>query len=57
MNSINKTDFFDRLKEESNIYKNYSFIYEKAETDGYLELMFEMLQKIFGKEIDFAVQR
>ena len=55
MNSINKLDFFDRLREESNIYKNYSYIYEKAETDGYLELMFEMLHKIFFKEIDFAV--
>lgn len=40
---LNKSDFFGRLKEETNIFKNYNYIYEKAETDGYLELMFEML--------------
>lgn len=55
METIIKKDFFSKIKEQDNIYSNFSNIMNKVLGDGYLEIFFTCITKIFKKEIKFAV--
>ena len=55
METIIKKDFFSKLKDQENIYSNFSNIMNKVLSDGYLDIFFISLSKIFKKEIKFAV--
>lgn len=48
--------FLKKLEEEINIFNNFSVIMEKALKDGYITQLFNTIQNIFQKEIEFALK-
>lgn len=52
---MNKEDFFTKMKEESTVYGNYNLIFDKVIKDNYLEEFYGSLDKIFFKEVNFAM--
>ena len=51
-----KTKFINKIKDQANIFSNLSTILEKIMKDGYIEILNDAFEKIFDKEIDFALQ-
>ena len=54
--TLNKTNFYDKIKESTKVYSNYNLILDKAENDDYLSLFFESISYIFQKEMSFTVE-
>jgi hypothetical protein len=54
MKKLNKNEIFKNIQEESNVYSNFRFIYEKVVLDGYLEKFFDLFTYIFENEIEYA---
>ena len=55
MKDFNMENFLGKLKEESKVYKNYNFIMEKSEKDGYLKIFFDSLKYVFKNEMSFTI--
>ncbi len=56
MEEMIKSAFYMKIKDEENIYANFSNIMNKVSKDGYMESYYELLAKIFKKEIYFAIK-
>lgn len=46
--------FMNKIKQETKIYSNILYIFEKVEQDKYFELIFQVFNKIFTEEMTFA---
>lgn len=43
------------MKEESTVYGNYNLIFDKVIKDNYLDEFYNCIDKVFFKEVTFAV--
>ena len=55
MKDFNMVNFLDKLKEESKVLKNYAFIMQKSEKDGYLKIFFDSLKYVFQNELKYTI--
>lgn len=53
---MDRSVFLNNLKEEATVLNNYSVIFNKMLKDDYLEDIYSCIEKIFFKEVGFAVQ-
>lgn len=54
-NSV-KTNFINKINDQASIFSNLSTILEKIMKDGYIDILFEAFERIFNKEIEFALK-
>ena len=52
---MDRSTFLNNLKEEATVLNNYSVIFNKMLKDDYLEDIYACIEKIFFKEVGFAV--
>lgn len=53
--SSTDTQFLAKLKEELDIYRNFSTIADKLDRDGYLGYLVQSIDTVFLNEINFAL--
>lgn len=49
------SSFVAKLKEDLDIYRNFSTISNKLDKDGYLLFLVQSIDKVFSHEISYAV--
>ena len=48
--------YLEKMFENSKIYQNYKFILTKVQNDGYLKVIFNVVNRILNKETSYAIQ-
>ena len=47
--------FKQQIFERTKIYQNYQFILNKAENDGYLQMIYNVINRILSREMQYAL--